>query len=561
MHTPVLADLAVPAPITPPDTPMGEIESILRTDPELLGIVTETGEDRFLVDRRFLELVLAGRLGFGRALLHRKPLRSLLRRPALVLPAGTEWGDAARAAMQRPDGFKAIPLIVAFDDGTVGIAPVGPLVEHLSKRYQAMAHTDDLTGLGNRRSLMEQRAAAPAALFVVDLNRFKEINDTLGQRHGDELLRHVAVALAAACAPARAFRLDGDKFVVFTPDPAIWPGKEPAAAAHELLHAIQGPFPVAGIPVTVEASTGVALADHPDRTEMEDLLARADAAMYTAKRDRTQVELWRAALTAGNIDLGLDTDLRAAIGKGELVLHYQPLVDARTRETASVEALVRWSHPRRGLLPPRVFLPQAERSDVIHLLTAAVLADAVRQAAAWHRAGRDVPVAVNLAAPVLASDRVVATIDALLAETGLPPRALIVEVTESAVMTRPAECADRLRSLRRMGVLVAIDDFGIGNTSLGLLTQLPLDELKLDRSFVTRIHEPRGRVIVESVARMANGLGLTLVAEGVEDERTAETLTELGFHLLQGYHFGRPEPALAAGTATRDQQGVTPGSR
>ncbi|BCY07985.1 bifunctional diguanylate cyclase/phosphodiesterase [Actinoplanes sp. L3-i22] len=543
MHTPVLADLAAPVPITPPDTPMGEIEAALRGDPELLGVVTEAEGELYLVDRGFLDLILAGRLGYGRALLQRKPLRSLLRRPALVLPAGTGWGDAARAAMQRPDTVKAIPLVVRFGDGTVGVAPVGPLVEHLSRRYQAMAHTDDLTGLGNRRGLLEQPAPGPrAAAWVIDLNRFKEINDSLGHSRGDELLRHVADALTGACAPARAFRVGGDEFVVLTPDADVWPGTDPAEAGHKLLHAIQGPFAVAGVPITVEASMGIAVIGPTGCRDLGDLVARADAAMYAAKRDRTRIELWHAALATDAIDLELDTDLRAAIRDGELVLHYQPLVDARTRATASVEALVRWSHPRRGLLPPGVFLPQAERSDVIHLLTAAVLDDAVHQAARWHRAGRTVPVAVNLAAPVLASDRVVATIGDLLAGTGLPAEALIVEVTESAVMTRPAESADRLRTLRAMGVRVAIDDFGTGNTSLGLLTQLPLDELKLDRSFVTRVHQPANRVIVESVARMAHGLGLTLVAEGVEDERTAETLTELGFHLLQGYHFGRPEP-------------------
>ncbi|KUL27417.1 putative bifunctional diguanylate cyclase/phosphodiesterase [Actinoplanes awajinensis] len=555
MRTPILADLAVPVPLTAPDTSMGEVESVLRGHPELLGVVTAANDQLYLVDRGFLDMVLAGRLGYGRALLHRRPLRSLLRQPALVLPAGTGWGDAARAAMERPDPLKAIPLVVMFDDGTVGVAPVGPLVEHLSLRYQAMALTDDLTGLGNRRSLLERPAPCHrAAALVIDLNRFKEINDSLGHAGGDELLRSVSVALAAACAPAQAFRLGGDEFVVFTPDLTTWPGVEPSApaaaplaeAGHRLLRAIEGPYEVAGVPITVEASMGIAVTDGRPRPDVDDLVARADAAMYAAKRDRTQVEHWHAALSAGHADLGMDTHLRTAIGNRELILHYQPLVDAHTRETVSVEALVRWSHPQRGLLPPGAFLPQAERSDVIHLLTEAVLGDAVRQAATWHRAGCAVPVAVNLAAPVLASDRIVATIVALLAETGLPAGSLIVEVTESAVMTRPAESADRLRSLREIGVRVAIDDFGTGNTSLGLLTQLPVDELKLDRSFVARIHHPQDRVIVESVARMANGLGLTLVAEGVEDEHTADTLTALGFDLLQGYHFGRPEPALAA---------------
>jgi EAL domain-containing protein (putative c-di-GMP-specific phosphodiesterase class I) len=210
----------------------------------------------------------------------------------------------------------------------------------------------------------------------------------------------------------------------------------------------------------------------------------------------------------------------------------------------SLEALVRWNHPRHGMLTPAAFLAEAERSEMITAMTDRILADAVRQTAQWHRDGWRVPVAVNLPAPVLAQDRIVGVIAGLLAEYDLPGGSLKVEITESAVMTRPERSADRLRAIRELGVRIAMDDFGTGYTSLALLTRLPLDELKLDRSFVHRIHDPRERTIVEAVAAMARGLRLTLVAEGVEDQQTADILRDAGFDVLQGYHFGRPAPPV-----------------
>ncbi|WP_433830086.1 putative bifunctional diguanylate cyclase/phosphodiesterase [Actinoplanes sp. CA-015351] len=563
---PALADLAVPAAVVDADTAMGDIEGLVHADPGMLGVVTVVDGVHHLVARARLDVLLAGRLGYGRALLHRRPLRAVIGEPALVLPAATTWDDAARVAIGRPDHRKSNPVVVAFDDGALGLAPVGPLVEYLSGRYAAMAFTDELTGLGNRRQLASQGAVLsgavlPGALFLIDLNRFKEINDALGHARGDELLRHVASALSAACAPAPAYRLGGDEFVILTA--GGWPATPLADAGRDLLRAIEGPFHVAGVPITVEAAVGIAEGAagldegaagldegaaglDEGAAGLDELLARADAAMYLAKRDRTRVEVWaRDTAVVGAADLGMETDLRSAVANQELVLHYQPLVYARSGQVASYEALVRWAHPERGLLSPRSFLPRAELSDVIHPLTEAVLAEAVGQAACWHRAGRTMPIAVNLAAPVLASEGIVAIVERLLERTGLPPEALIVEVTESAVMTRPDQSADRLRAIRAMGVRIAMDDFGTGYTSLELLTRLLLDELKLDRSFVMRVHEPQERVIVEAVAKMAHGLGLTLVAEGVEDSRTAETLAGIGFDLLQGYHFGRPEPAAA----------------
>jgi diguanylate cyclase (GGDEF)-like protein len=534
----LLGELAIPVAVTPPSAPMGEIEALMRGDQQRPGVLTRIDGRLFLLDRVRLEFVLSGSLGFGRALLARRPLSEVVTAPALVLEAAMPWDEAARAALDRPAGQKGDPVVVALAGGGLGIAPVGPLVEHLSERYAALALRDDLTGLGNRRMLTSAVETDPerrAALLLLDLDRFKDLNDELGHHAADEVLRHVGSTLARMCGSGRAFRLAGDEFVLLLD----WFPGDLEAFGRQILDEIRGPVVLGDdVLVTVEASMGIAAG------RAGDLLARSDAAMFAAKRDRSGVEVWRAELAdERHTDLRLQAELRTAIEQGRLVLHYQPLVDAGDATIRSVEALVRWDHPQRGLLPPAAFLPAAERSAVISVLTDRVLADAAEQAARWHEQGRPLPVAVNLPAPVLAHDRIVEVIAGLLEKFSLPASALIVEVTESAVMTRPEQSAERLRAIRALGVRVAMDDFGTGFTSLALLTQLPLDELKLDRAFVLRVHDPKERVIVEAVARMARGLGLTLVAEGVEDQHTADTLRSLGFDLLQGYHFGRPVPA------------------
>jgi EAL domain-containing protein (putative c-di-GMP-specific phosphodiesterase class I) len=237
-------------------------------------------------------------------------------------------------------------------------------------------------------------------------------------------------------------------------------------------------------------------------------------------------------------------ELRAGIERGEIVLHYQPLVDATTGRLHGVEALARWQHPARGLLGPPAFIPYAEQTDLIFTLTEHVLRQALAQAARWARAGEPVPVSVNISARSLTRDDLVPTIAGLLAEFRIPGVLLTIEVTESAVMTHPAAAAERLTALRALGVRVSIDDFGTGYTSLALLTQLPIDELKVDRTFIgTMTESPTHAAIVQTVAELATRLALTVVGEGVEDESTAGALRALGFDLLQGYHFGRPRPA------------------
>jgi EAL domain-containing protein (putative c-di-GMP-specific phosphodiesterase class I) len=269
--------------------------------------------------------------------------------------------------------------------------------------------------------------------------------------------------------------------------------------------------------------------------------------MRRAKQERTGVVEWAPGLdTTQRVDLRQLTELRTGLKSGHLRLHYQPLHDAVTRELNGVEALVRWQHPQRGLLPPGVFLPDAERSDVILELTDWVLAEALHQTAVWRRAGHHVPVSVNLPASYLAQERAVPTILAMLQLERVPAELLTVEITETAVLTRPDEVAAQLSELRLRGVRVAIDDFGTGYTSLGLLPRLPIDELKIDRSFVVQMHDsPAHATIIDSVIAIAKALGMTVVAEGVEDEATAVDLTRAGVDLLQGYHLNRPGPPEA----------------
>jgi EAL domain-containing protein (putative c-di-GMP-specific phosphodiesterase class I) len=237
------------------------------------------------------------------------------------------------------------------------------------------------------------------------------------------------------------------------------------------------------------------------------------------------------------------SELRTGIRAGHLRLHYQPLHDAQSRRIHGAEALVRWQHPQRGLLLPGVFLPDAERSDVILELTDWVLAEAIHQAAVWHRQGTALPVSVNLSAAYLAQDRAVPTILALLSLERLPPELLTVEITETAVLTRPEQAAARLAEIRAAGIRVAVDDFGTGYTSLGLLPKLPVDELKIDRSFVVRMQESRAHAtIIDAVISIARALDLSVVAEGVEDEPVAAALATAGVDLLQGYHLNRPKP-------------------
>ncbi len=410
---------------------------------------------------------------------------------------------------------------------------------------------DGLTGLPNRTLLHDRTAQAlraadrellPAALLLLDLDRFKEVNDTLGHHHGDLLLAQVGRRLRATLRGVDTVaRLGGDEFAVLLP--RIETAEGAVAVARKLLAAFDEPFLLDGLTLDVEASIGMAL--YPDHAgDPDELLQHADIAMYAAKETHAGFVLFDPALDQHSPrKLALLGELRRAIEQQQLVLHYQPKVDAHTGEVLGVEALVRWQHPTHGLLPPDEFIPLAERTGLIAPLTHDVLDQALRQCQAWQRAGHELPVAVNISARRLLDLAFPDEVAGLLARWEVPARLLVVEITESTIMADPAHALEILGRLNQMGVQVSIDDFGTGYSSMAYLKTLPVHELKVDRSFVSHMtSNASDAVIVRSTVDLGRNLGLRVVAEGVEDPATWQQLDALGCDAIQGYHVSRPVP-------------------
>jgi diguanylate cyclase (GGDEF)-like protein len=376
---------------------------------------------------------------------------------------------------------------------------------------------------------------------VLDLDRFKEINDSLGHVAGDEVLRQIGPRLAGRLRAGDTLgRSGGDEFVVLAPDLA---GDDALALADRLLGQLRRPFRFGSMSLTVDASIGIAVGPH-DATGAEELLQLADLAMYAAKGGGSgPVRFEEAQHGQGRHRLELVEQLRAGIAAGQLVLHYQPKLHLRTGQVVGVEALVRWAHPDRGLLGPDQFIDLAESAGLMDALTSAVLDQALAQRRAWADEGRPLVMAVNISASALLDVALPAALGRALAHHGVPPAALVLEVTESLWLADPRRAAEVLDRVRAGGVGVSIDDYGTGWSSLAQLTTLPVTELKLDRSFVAAMTtNSRAAAVVVSTLQLGRSLGLALVAEGVEDEATLQALTELDCDLVQGYHVSRPLP-------------------
>ncbi|RBY85456.1 bifunctional diguanylate cyclase/phosphodiesterase [Blastococcus sp. TF02A-30] len=418
------------------------------------------------------------------------------------------------------------------------------------------ALTDELTGLANRRAVLRRveelcAEGTPAALALLDVDKFKEVNDALGHGAGDDLLRQVARRLEPALRAGDLLgRLGGDEFaVVAALDPHV-PAADAARSLGARLHErLAEPFPVEGMFVHSSASVGVTTTDDDARRPTQ-LLRRADVAMYDAKRSGSGVALYDPARHADSSGhLALVEELRTALDAGEFVLHHQPQLDVATGRVVGVEALVRWAHPERGLLGPGAFLPLAEVHGLMGRLTEAVLADAVAQAAAWHRRGLDLPISVNLSASNLLDVGLPARVAELLDRHALPPTSLVLEVTESVLLTDPERSLAVVAALAGLGTTVSIDDFGTGYSSLAYLRDLPVAELKLDRSFTADLlTDARTEAIVASTVDLAHRLGLRVVAEGVEQEETLTHLRSLGCDTSQGFLHS---PALPADVLER----------
>ena len=421
-------------------------------------------------------------------------------------------------------------------------------------RHQALH--DALTGLPNRALLQDRlnqalRTASrlpsrgtpgPLALLLLDLDRFKEVNDTLGHHRGDLLLRHVAERLCATLRDSDTVaRLGGDEFAVLLP---ATDHTGAHAAAEKIAAALALPFDVENLPLHVGVSIGIALAPAHGE-DAETLLRHADVAMYIAKREGETWAVYAPERDAYTPDrLALTADLRRAIADGDLLLHYQPKVDLATKRITGVEALVRWTHPARGPIPPDGFIPLAERTGLIAPLTRWVLGAALLQAGHWRRAGLHLDMSINLSMVDLRDPGLPDALERLLRAHAVPPTAVRLEVTESALMTDPACTQAVLVRLAALGVGLSVDDYGTGYSSLAYLKRLPVDELKIDRSFVRHMAaDAADAAIVSSTIGLGHALGLRVVAEGVEDRETWTLLADAGCDTAQGYYLARPLPA------------------
>ena len=434
----------------------------------------------------------------------------------------------------------------------------------LQSRLAHQATHDALTGLPNRAAVLargEELLTDPAtpcrlAVLLMDLDRFKEVNDTLGHSYGDRLLAQVGPRLRPLVREVdMVARLGGDEFAVLLPDVTV----PEARAAAERLHAALGtPFLVDGLSLDVDVSIGVAVCGEGG-ADVGTLLRQADIAMYAAKESQDGVAVYDP-LSDGNdrSRLVLLSELRRGLADGELVVHYQPKVALGSGQVVGVEALVRWQHPVRGLLAPVDFLPAVERTALIEPVTDAVLDLALAQVRDWSAAGFRVPVAVNLSARSLARPDLLGRVLQRLQAHDVPADLLRLEITESALLAEPTRAREVLRSLHAAGVRLSIDDFGTGYSSMGHLKHLPVDELKVDRSYVAEmVASAEDAALVRSVVDLGHELGMTVVAEGVEDAATAAALADLRCDVGQGWLFGRPGPAadvtvlLRAGSAAR----------
>jgi diguanylate cyclase (GGDEF)-like protein len=469
-----------------------------------------------------------------------------------VLEIYQDYGPVAAAAGATFWPVAAVLVVVLL----VLYLSLYPLLRRVTRRlrrqveeieHQAMH--DSLTGLPNRvlfRDRLEQalhgarRNPGEVAVMFLDLDRFKEVNDTLGHESGDVLLREVGQRLLHSLrAGDTVARLGGDEFAVLAS--GLDDADDALVVARKLRRAVEWPFTLRGLTLEVEASIGIAI--FPEHgTDADTLLRHADVAMYQSKAGHTGASIYSPERDVYSPDrLKLLGELRRAIEQGELVLYYQPKVSLRTSEVLGFEALVRWQHPEQGLLSPERFLPFAEHTGLVKPLTRFVMREAVRACAKWHQIGLHMGVAVNLSGRDLLDLHLPDEVRLLLNETGIHPSHLELEITENTILSDPVRTRTILNRLKELGVRLAIDDFGSGYSSLGYLKRLPLDVLKIDKSFVmTMLADEDSAAIVRSTIDLAHNLGLDVVAEGVASEQVSAILASLHCDAAQGFYYSAP---------------------
>jgi diguanylate cyclase (GGDEF)-like protein len=417
-------------------------------------------------------------------------------------------------------------------------------------RIEHLAHYDALTSLANRNLFRERidemlarmhRAGEGFAVFLLDLDRFKAVNDTSGHQTGDELLRQVAVRIKSIIRDTdTAARLGGDEFaLIVMVDRNTW-GASVAALATRLVEGISAPYEINGHPVAVGCSIGVALApEHGQRSD--DLLKNADLALYKSKHSgRNCFHVYADAFkTEADQRNALENDLREAIWRREIEVFYQPIVDLKSGRVVSVEALARWHHPARGVVPPAQFIAVAEEAGLIVQLGEHVMAQACADAT---QMPDDVKVSINLSPVQFAKSNVVDSAIFALANSLLAPERMVIEITEGVLLAETAQNLETLRQLKNVGVSIALDDFGVGYSSLGYLTTFRFDEVKIDKSFVDKLDRIESRAVISSIVQLSQSLSLTTVVEGIETAEQLATVMPLGIELAQGFFFGSPVP-------------------
>jgi diguanylate cyclase (GGDEF)-like protein/PAS domain S-box-containing protein len=494
--------------------------------------------------------------------------------------AGSRANASAEVRFVRADGhIKWASLTVSRAEGDLGL--IG-MVQDVSERKELetellhQAFHDPLTELANRSLFTDRvnhavarsaREAERVAVLFLDLDNFKAVNDTQGHAAGDRLLRGIAATLLSATRGCDTVaRLGGDEFAVLLESVNVSEGAE--IAAQRVVEALRRVETAPGCAVGVSASIGIAV--HGGLETTDDLLRNADLAMYEAKnRTRGRWVIYNSDMHAAFVDrVSLETDLRRAFERCQLVdlprlaetgafppfegvldtetqitVAYQPIVDVRSQNLTGIEALLRWAHPGRGDIPPAVFIPIAEESGLIVSLGRWVLREACRRAAGWNarRTGPPITITVNLSGKQIEDERLASDVEAVLQETGLAPECLVLEITETVIMQESVTTRTRLNELKGLGVSLAIDDFGTGYSSLSHLQQFPVDILKIDRSFIERMHAgSNDTALVRTIIALGKLLSLRTIAEGVESVPQHEQLRELGCDSAQGYLFGRP---------------------
>ena len=472
-------------------------------------------------------IIVSGTIGEDRAVIAMKAgahdyiLKGSLKR---LIPAVDRELREARIREERREAETTIYRLAYHD-------PVTDLPNRTQFRGQVQQAVE--AGLRNRRHV---------ALLLMDLERFKDVNDTLGHGRGDLLLQQVGSRLRSALfSPDVVARLGGDEFGILLPHLSAL--EDIVLVVKKLQDILVAPFMIDGIPIVVEASIGVAVApEHAN--DADTLLQRADVAMYRAKQMASGYVIYAPDFDRHSPErLALMAELRNAVENNQLLLHYQPKVDIRSGRTVGAEALVRWQHPIRGLLPPGQFIGPAEYTGLITPLTHWVLATALRHCQETRRLGLDMRISVNLSARTLHHAHLPAAVENLLKTVNVEPHRLILEITESAIVLDPARARETLEALHRMGISLSIDDFGTGYTSLSSLTRLPVHEIKIDRSFVNgMLTNDNDATIVRTVVELGHNLGLKVVAEGVETKEMLDRLNAFGCDQAQGYFISQPQP-------------------